>query len=88
IHEEFEGYSTENVAGFWTNYIKKPKPGVTEIYVHASAEGEEIRTITNSAAKRIKELEFFTSNELKELIEKEGIIVISYRPLLELQRKK
>lgn len=88
IHEEFEGYSTENVAGFWTNYIKNLKPGVTEIYVHASAEGEEIRTITNSAAKRIKELEFFTSNELKELIEKEGIIVISYRPLLELQRKK
>lgn len=88
IHEEFEGYSTENVAGFWTNYIKNLKPGVTEIYVHASAEGEEIRTITHSAAKRIKELEFFTSNELKELIEKEGIIVISYRPLLELQRKK
>ncbi len=62
--------------------------GVTEIYVHASAEGEEIRTITHSAAKRIRELEFFTSNELKELIEKEGIVVISYRPLLELQRKE
>lgn len=62
--------------------------GVTEIHVHASAEGEEIRTITHSAAKRIRELEFFTSNELKELIEKEGIVVISYLPLLELQRKE
>lgn len=88
IHEEFEGYTTDNVAEFWTNYIKNLKPGVTEIYVHASAEGEEIRTITHSAAKRIRELEFFTSNELKELIEKEGIIVISYRPLLDLQRKE
>lgn len=88
IHEELEGYTTENIAEFWINYIKNLKPGVTEIYVHASAEGEEIRTITHSAAKRIRELEFFTSNELKELIEKEGIVVINYRPLLELQRKE
>lgn len=88
IHEELEEYSTENVAEFWTNYIRNLKPGVTEIYVHASAEGEEIRSITNSAAKRIRELEFFTSDDLKRLIEEEGIIVISYRPLLELQRKR
>ena len=87
IHEEFENYKTENLAEFWTEYIKNLKPGVTEIYVHASSDGDEIRAITNSAAKRVKELEFFTSDELKNLIEQEGIIVISYRPLFELQRK-
>jgi len=33
-------------------------------------------------------MEFFTSDRLKQLIEEEGIIVISYRPLFELQRKE
>jgi len=87
IFEEFENYKTENVFEFWTEYIKNLKPGVTEIYVHAASEGDEIRAITGSAEKRIKELEFFTSNTLKKLIEDEGVIVIGYRPLLELQRK-
>lgn len=87
IYEEFENYKTENVFEFWTEYIKNLKPGVTEIYVHAATESDEIRAITGSAEKRIKELEFFTSDALKKLIEDEGVIVIGYRPLLELQRK-
>lgn len=88
IHEEFQNYKTENVEEFWTSYIKSLKPGVTEIYVHAATEGDEIRAITGSASKRIKELEFFTSNQFRELIEDEGIIVISYRSLFELQRSE
>ena len=88
IHEEFQNYKTENVEEFWTSYIKSLKPGVTEIYVHAATEGDEIRAITGSASKRIKELEFFTSNQFRELIENEGIIVISYRSLFELQRSE
>lgn len=88
IHEEFQNYKTENVEEFWTEYIKNIQPGVTEILIHAATEGDEIRAITGSAPKRVKELEFFTSDRFKQLIEEEGIIVISYRPLFELQRKK
>lgn len=88
IHEEFQNYKTENVEAFWIDYIQNLQPGVTEIYIHAATEGDEIRAITGSASKRIKELEFFTGNKLKQLIEEEGIIVISYQPLLELQRKE
>ncbi len=87
IYEEFKDYTTENLVEFWTNYIKNLKPGVTEIYVHASSESEEIRVLSSTAPKRIKELEFFCSPQLRKLIEDEKIIVIGYRPLLELQRK-
>jgi predicted glycoside hydrolase/deacetylase ChbG (UPF0249 family) len=87
IFEELEQYKTENVAEFWTKYIKKLKPGVTEIYVHASSEGDEIRSITGTATRRIEELKFFTGDEIKKLLKDEGIILIGYRPLLELQRK-
>jgi hypothetical protein len=86
IFEEFSKYKTENVTEFWTEYIKNLKPGVTEIYVHASTDGDEIRSITGSAAKRVKELEFFTHPDTKKLLEKEGVILIGYRPLLNLQR--
>lgn len=88
IHEELQNYKTENLEEFWTAYIKNIQPGVTEIYIHAATEGDEIRAVTGSAPKRIKELEFFTSDRFRQLIEEEGIIVISYRPLFELQRKK
>ena len=87
IFEEFENYRTDNVFEFWMSYIKKLKPGVTEIYVHAASDTDEIHAITNSATKRNRELEFFKSDAVKKLIEEEGIIVIGYRPLLELQRK-
>lgn len=87
IFEEFENYNTDNVFEFWTTYIKNLKPGVTEIYVHAASDTDEIHAITNSATQRNRELEFFTSDAAKKLIEEEGVIVIGYRPLLELQRR-
>lgn len=88
IHEEFQNYETENLEEFWTTYIKNIQPGVTEIYIHAATDGDEIRAITGSAPKRIKELEFFTSDRFRQLIEEEDITIISYRPLFELQRNK
>lgn len=87
IHEELEDYKAENLEAFWTNYIKNLQPGVTEIYIHAATESDEIRAITGSASKRIKELDFFTDEKIKQLLEDEGIILISYRPLFELQRE-
>ena len=87
IHEEFERYG-DDVEGFWTNYIRDLKPGVTEIYIHGAEEGAEIRAITGSAEKRIGELAFFTSDAFRRLIAEEGIIIIGYRPLFDLQRRK
>ncbi len=88
IHEEFEGYDTGNVEQFWTDYISNLKPGVTEIYVHAAEESAEIRAISGTAERRIKELAFLTGEKFRKLIEDEGIKIISYRPLLELQRQE
>ncbi len=87
IFEEFEDYDTHNLDEFWTSYIKNLKPGVTEIYIHAATDTDEMRAITSSATHRNRELEFFTSDAAKKLIEDEGVIVIGYRPLLELQRR-
>jgi predicted glycoside hydrolase/deacetylase ChbG (UPF0249 family) len=86
VYEELDNY--KDVKSFWTNIIKNLKPGVTELYIHASKESEELKAITNSWKTRVQEADLFTNDEeMKRLIKNENILLIGYRPLMELQRK-
>jgi len=90
IYEELQAgnYGRSNTKEFWTSIIKNLQPGVTELYIHATIYTDESRAITGSARKRGEEYECFVLDpDIKKLLEEEGIILISYRPLLELQRK-
>jgi predicted glycoside hydrolase/deacetylase ChbG (UPF0249 family) len=87
IYDELENY--KDIKAFWINIIKNLKPGVTELFMHASKESDELKAITNSWKTRIQEAAVFTSDpDIKKLINDEKIILIGYRPLMELQRKK
>jgi len=91
IYEEFQtgNYGQANTKEFWMNYIKNLKPGVTELYIHATVYTDESRAISGSAKKRGEEYELFVHDqEFRKFLEDEGIILIGYRPLMELQRKK
>lgn len=86
IYDELQNY--KEVKSFWTDIVKNLKPGVTELYVHASKMSDELRSITYSSKTRAEEAELFTyDKEFKELLEKENIKLISYRSLFNLQRK-
>ena len=86
IYDELQNY--KEVKSFWTDIVKNLKPGVTELYIHASKMSDELKSITYSSKTRAEEAELFTyDKEFKELLEKENIKLISYRPLLNLQRK-
>lgn len=86
VYDELENY--EDVKSFWTNIIKNLRPGVTELYIHASRESEELKAITNSWKTRVQEAATFTSDpDIRKLIADEKVILIGYRPLMELQRK-
>jgi len=86
VYDELENY--KDVKGFWTNIIKNLKPGVTELFIHASKVTDELKAITNSWETRGMEADLFTSDtDIKKLIKDENIILIGYRPLMELQRK-
>jgi predicted glycoside hydrolase/deacetylase ChbG (UPF0249 family) len=90
IHDEVSGpeYGKANTKEFWTNIIKNLKPGITELFVHATILTDESRSITGSAQKRAEEYEVFVNDsDIKKLLKDQGIILIGYRPLLELQRK-
>ncbi|HEY5509684.1 MAG TPA: polysaccharide deacetylase family protein [Prolixibacteraceae bacterium] len=78
----------KEVKPYWINIIKNLKPGVTELFIHASKRSEDVRLISSTAEKRAQEAECFTIDpDIKQLIKDQGVILIGYRPLLELQRK-
>ena len=86
VYDELENYN--DVKSFWISIIKTLKPGVIELFIHASKESEELKAITNSWRKRVQEAATFTSDpDIKKLIADEKIILTGYRPLMELQRK-
>ncbi len=79
----------DGVKKFWLDVVKNVKPGVTELYIHASLPNEELKAITGSWSTRAQEYEVFThSDEMKQIIADQKIILIGYRPLRDLQRKE
>ena len=77
------------VKAFWLDVVKNLKPGVTELYIHAGLPNDELKAITGSWSTRAQEFEVFThSEEMKQLIAEQKIILIGYRPLRDLQHKE
>lgn len=88
VYEELKDEKAD-VRGFWLNIVMNLKPGVTELYIHAGLPTDELKAVTGSWATRAQEYEVFTNDkDMKALVEKGGIKVISYRPLRDLQRKQ
>jgi predicted glycoside hydrolase/deacetylase ChbG (UPF0249 family) len=78
----------EDTAAYWTKLIKEEiKPGiVSEIYIHPGYETPEMKDTTSSYKQRTADNDFFKSPSTLELYKAEGIELISYRELRELQR--
>jgi len=86
IHTESPAQG-ETRKAFWMRILRELKPGVTELYIHASTLTEEAKAITNSWAERAEDYRIFTSDpEVKGLLKDLGIIRIGYRALRDLQR--
>ena len=88
IYDELKDQK-QDVQRFWLNIVKNLKPGVTELYIHAALPTEEMKVITGSWSTRAQEFEAFANNpEMKKLVADQGIILIGYRPLRDLQHKE
>ena len=83
--------SAPNVAeveSFWKKRLSNLQPGyVTEVFIHCADDSPEMKAFTSSQGIRFAETEFFSDPKTTQWIKDQGIIVISYRPLRDLQRK-
>ena len=78
----------EPITDYWKRMLNSLKPGVTELFIHASKAGEEIQHITNSWKDRNAEYELFTRDpEIRRILESQGVKRIGYRALRDLQLK-
>lgn len=62
-------------------------PGVSQIILHATRPGANFSAISGSGHRREAELEMVLSDRVRQVIEEEGIILTTYRELLERRRQ-
>lgn len=67
--------------------IRDLEPGITQIILHGTRPGCNFHAISGSGEKRNAELEMVLSDEVKQLIKDEGIIMTTYRELMERRQK-
>jgi predicted glycoside hydrolase/deacetylase ChbG (UPF0249 family) len=72
---------------YWTNLISTLKPGVTEILCHPAIARDELKTCARDAHQREADFRFFTSDKARRLVKDEGIQLLGFRELRNLQRQ-
>ncbi|HMG36704.1 MAG TPA: polysaccharide deacetylase family protein [Blastocatellia bacterium] len=78
----------ESTDDYWKRMLSDLKPGVTELYIHASMEGDEIKAVTNSWPDRNGEHRLFTRDpEIRRILDSQGVKRVGYRALRDLQRR-
>ncbi len=89
IHSERDAIKKpEDVAPVFEKVLRQLKPGVTEIYIHPSIDSPELKNITATHDIRYAEYQWVMSRQLKKLIKRLGIKLISYKPLMELMQNE
>ena len=63
--------------------LRNLKPGITEIILHGTRPGDNFHAISSSGGKREAELEMVLSDEVKRVIAEEGIILTTFKELME-----
>ena len=84
------GVSPEGWEKFYTDGIKSIQPGVTEVIVHLAYDDEEMRAATADhpdwgAAWRQRDLQFFTSDKFRKLLQENQIKLITWREIGKVQ---
>lgn len=67
--------------------LRNLKPGITQIILHGTRPDENWKAISSSADKREAELEMVLSDEVKQVIEDEGIILTTWKELMARRQK-
>ena len=78
--------TAEGWSKFYTDEVKRIQPGITEIIIHLAYDDEEMRGATADhpnwgAAWRQRDLQFFTSDAFRKLLEENQIKLITWREI-------
>jgi len=76
----------EKWAEFYKNALEKLQPGVTEFVIHLAFADDEMKAATRErdtwgAAWRLRDFDFFTSQEFRSLLREQNIKLVTWREL-------
>lgn len=83
-----QGETYETLRADMQKLLRGLKPGVTELIIHPSQMTAELASFHREPAKRGMELELFRDPVMKDTLAEEGITLISWRQLQQLQRER
>jgi len=79
----YGGDTHEQRTASYYKTIRNLKPGVSELIIHCGIENEELKAITNSAARRDGDRRVFTSETTRQLIKDENVTLLSWKQFRE-----
>lgn len=78
----------EPLKNYFIRVLRNLSPGVTELFIHPALPTEEMKNIAGSWQERAEEYHLFRWDEdIKRIVKEEGIKLIGYRTLRDVQRK-
>jgi predicted glycoside hydrolase/deacetylase ChbG (UPF0249 family) len=77
-----DGDSYEDKRDKFFQLVNSLNPGLTEIIFHPSVDTENLKTITGSWQQRVWESQLFSDPAVKDFMEKNGIIITTWRELM------
>jgi predicted glycoside hydrolase/deacetylase ChbG (UPF0249 family) len=85
--DHFVYYSGVGARSAFETYFDGLRPGVTELYLHPATDHAELRALAPDWERRVDDHQLLTADhELVERLEANGVQLISWRDLRELQR--
>jgi len=83
-----QGETYESLKAGMQSLIRGLKPGVSELIIHPSKVTEELKAFHREPAKRGMEFELFRDADIKQTMLEEGVRMIRWRDLQQLQRSR
>jgi predicted glycoside hydrolase/deacetylase ChbG (UPF0249 family) len=62
-------------------FIGKLPEGISELHLHPATDSDELRRTNPTAQHRIDEYRLLLDNDIREALEKQGVILVSYRDI-------
>ena len=87
LFANFTSFDTEEKPEKMVALLREPRPGVTEIIFHASQPTDVFPLITGSSEARRADLKALTDPRVKKRIQERGIILTTWRELMERRKK-
>ncbi len=87
LHASAYDWKTEDKTELFIALLRELGPGVTQIIIHATTRTDNFDEISGSGITRQGDLNAMLDPKLKEFIEEEGIILTSWRELMERRKR-